>query len=138
MRETGPNPIDIHVGARIRTQRKLTGMSQTQLANQLGITFQQVQKYEKGTNRVGSSRLARIAEVLGVQISFFFENDPSFAGKDFDPLVDADPIFGFINTKDGLELNKAFVAIKDDRIRRSIIKMAETVAKASHSTDPAN
>lgn len=138
MRERGPNPIDIHVGARIRTQRKLSGMTQTQLADQLGLTFQQVQKYEKGTNRVGSSRLARIAEVLGVQISFFFEGDPSFKGNDFDPLTDIDPVFGFINTKDGLELNKAFLAIKDERVRRSIIKMTETVAKASQPADPTN
>ncbi|WP_075292889.1 helix-turn-helix domain-containing protein [Pararhizobium arenae] len=138
MQKREPNPIDVHVGVRIRTQRKLRGMTQVQLADQLGITFQQVQKYEKGTNRVGSSRLSRIAEVLGVQIPFFFEGDPSFKGNDFDPLSDADPVFGFVNTKDGLELNKAFVAIKNERVRRSIVKMIETVAKSSQAADPAD
>jgi transcriptional regulator with XRE-family HTH domain len=136
MQERVPNPIDVHVGARIRTQRKLSGMTQTQLADHLGVTFQQVQKYEKGTNRVGSSRLARIAQVLHVQISYFFEGDPSFKGNDFDPLTQVDPVFGFVNTKDGLELNKAFVTITDGCIRRSIVKLMETVAKASQAPDP--
>lgn len=71
-----PDVIDVYVGSRIRLQRKLNGISQTALAEGLGITFQQVQKYEKGTNRVGSSRLQAIANILGVPVSFFFEEGP--------------------------------------------------------------
>ena len=131
MNDRSPDPIDIHVGTRIRTQRRLLRMTQTQLAEQLGITFQQVQTYEKGINRIGSGRLARLAEVLGVEITFFFEGDPNTRENNWKPLAEADPIFGFVGTAVGLELNQAFIAIKDDRVRRSIIKMTETLAKAS-------
>lgn len=135
MNRREPDPIDVHVGARIRTRRRLIGMSQTGLGNLLSITFQQVQKYEKGTNRVGSSRLAHIAEVLDVPISFFFEDDPSRKGALGSPTVPMDPLFQFVDTKDGLDLNRAFSLIKDERIRRSIIKMAETLAKSSQAPE---
>ena len=131
MNDRTPDPIDIHVGTRIRSQRRLLRMTQTQLADQLGITFQQVQKYEKGINRIGSGRLARLAEVLGVEITFFFEGDPNAKETSWKPLAEADPIFGFVTTAVGLELNQAFIAIKDERVRRGIIKMTETLAKAS-------
>ncbi|RUY60953.1 XRE family transcriptional regulator, partial [Mesorhizobium sp. M7A.F.Ca.CA.001.13.1.1] len=71
-----PNPIDIHVGSRIRLRRNMLGMSQEKLGENLGITFQQIQKYEKGTNRVGASRLQAIASILGVPVAFFFEDAP--------------------------------------------------------------
>ena len=131
MTAKSPNPIDIHVGARVRMRRFLLGMSQGKLAEQLGVTFQQVQKYEKGINRIGSGRLARLAEVLGVEITFFFEGDPNAKETSWKPLAEADPIFGFVTTAVGLELNQAFIAIKDERVRRGIIKMTETLAKAS-------
>ncbi len=135
MNRRKPDPIDVHVGTRIRTRRRLIGMSQTGLGNLLSVTFQQVQKYEKGTNRVGSSRLAHIAEVLDVPISFFFEDDPSRKGMIGSQNIAVDPVGHFIGTKDGLDLNRAFFLIKDERIRRSIIKMAETLAKSSQAPE---
>ncbi len=135
MNRRAPDPIDVHVGARIRTRRRLIGMSQTGLGNLLSVTFQQVQKYEKGMNRVGSSRLAHIAEVLDVPISFFFEDDPSRKGMIGSSSVAVDPVGHFIDTKDGLDLNRAFFLIKDERVRRSIIKMAETLAKSSQAPE---
>ena len=72
-----PNPIDIHVGSRIRLRRTMLGMSQEKLGESLGITFQQIQKYEKGTNRVGASRLQNIASILNVPVSFFFDDAPA-------------------------------------------------------------
>ncbi len=135
MNRRKPDPIDVHVGTRIRTRRRLMGMSQTGLGNLLSVTFQQVQKYEKGMNRVGSSRLAHIAEVLDVPISFFFEDDPSRKGMIGSHNIAVDPVGHFIDTKDGLDLNRAFFLIKDERIRRSIIKMAETLAKSSQAPE---
>ncbi|KQT06783.1 MULTISPECIES: helix-turn-helix domain-containing protein [unclassified Rhizobium] len=135
MNRRKPDPIDVHVGTRIRTRRRLIGMSQTGLGNLLSVTFQQVQKYEKGTNRVGSSRLAHIAEVLDVPVSFFFEDDPSRKGMIGSSSVAVDPVGHFIDTKDGLDLNRAFFLIKDERVRRSIIKMAETLAKSSQAPE---
>src|ERR1700738_5122834 len=99
-----PDPVDVEVGHRIRIERLARGLSQTALANQLGVTFQQVQKYEKGVNRVGAGRLARIAEVLGVPISFFFEGPKGPMG----PASNVSEALGFINTAGALRLVRAF------------------------------
>lgn len=87
----GPDPIDVHVGSRVRQRRKMLGLSQTQLANELGLTFQQVQKYERGTNRIGSSKLWRISKTLDVPVNYFFEGlpDNKFANMSKDQKVRA-------------------------------------------------
>lgn len=126
------NPIDQHVGARVRMRRLMLHMSQSTLAEALAITFQQVQKYEKGTNRVSASKLAQIAAFLEVPISFFFEGLPSSSGGSKDA---AEPwtseITAFLSTSDGIRLSGAFNEIKQRRIRRSIVDLVDAVAAPS-------
>ena len=125
-----PNPIDIHVGSRVRLRRNMLGMSQEKLGESLGITFQQIQKYEKGTNRVGASRLQAIATILAVPVAFFFEDAP---GPDAKPRGLAEDnatgyVVDFLNSAEGLQLNRAFVKISDAKIRRKIIDLVKTLA----------
>lgn len=125
-----PDVIDVHVGSRIRLQRKLNGISQTRLAEALGITFQQVQKYEKGTNRVGSSRLQAIANVFGVPVSSFFEEGPgAFPDVLQSDTRATDKIVALLNTAEGLALNRAFTKIQDANVRRKIVSLANALAK---------
>jgi transcriptional regulator with XRE-family HTH domain len=126
-----PNPIDIHVGSRVRLRRMMLGMSQERLGDSLGITFQQIQKYEKGTNRVGASRLQHIATVLKVPVSFFFEDAPGtpdgtagFAEQPHSYVVD------FLSSSEGLALNRAFVRIKDSKIRRRVVDLVQSLTTA--------
>lgn len=121
-----PNPIDIHVGSRVRMRRLLIGMSQGKLAEHLGVTFQQVQKYEKGASRISASRLLMIAGVFGVPVSFFFENVTVPYHVDEDTFPDS--VDASLLTKDGMALNKAFVSIKSTKVRRSIIDLVKLLA----------
>lgn len=124
-----PNPIDIHVGSRIRLRRNMAGMSQEKLGESLGITFQQVQKYEKGTNRVGASRLQAIASVLEVPVSYFFNDAPSDAPADeFSEEHSSNYVVDFISSTEGLRLNRAFVRIADPKVRARIIDLVRTLA----------
>jgi transcriptional regulator with XRE-family HTH domain len=124
-----PNPIDSHVGSRVRLRRMMLGMSQEKLGEKLGITFQQIQKYEKGTNRIGASRLQNIASVLSVPIAFFFENapgpvalnGPAESQSTFDMV-------GFLSSSEGLQLNRAFVRISDPKVRRRIVDLVRAIA----------
>ena len=125
-----PNPIDIHVGSRVRMRRFLVGMSQGKLAEQLGVTFQQVQKYEKGATRISASRLQMIASVFEVPVGFFFENITDRSHVEEDPLVDAGD--ASLLTRDGVALNKAFVRIKSARVRRSVIDLVKLLADDDH------
>jgi transcriptional regulator with XRE-family HTH domain len=124
-----PNPIDKHVGSRVRTRRMMLGMSQEKLADAIGLTFQQVQKYEKGTNRMGSSRLQQIANAMQVPVTFFFEDvpgQPRMDSKAPSPAYVSD----FLSTADGLALTKAFMHIKDAKLRRSIVEVVKEIAGA--------
>ncbi len=126
-----PNPIDIHVGSRVRLRRMMLGMSQEKLGEQLGITFQQIQKYEKGTNRIGASRLQHIARVLSVPISFFFEDAPPTPGAGTTGLEESSStsyVVDFLSSSEGIQLNKAFVRIKDAQQRRRIIDLVRAMA----------
>jgi transcriptional regulator with XRE-family HTH domain len=129
-----PNPIDIHVGSRIRLRRTMLGMSQEKLGEALGITFQQVQKYEKGTNRVGASRLQNIAAILGVPVSFFFEDAPGDSGTSAAAGMSENSsayVVNFLSSSEGLQLNRAFVKIADSRVRRRIIDLVKALAAES-------
>lgn len=126
-----PNPIDKHVGARVRMRRMMLGMSQEKLGDALKLTFQQVQKYEKGTNRISASRLSEISNILQVPIPFFFEGAPNTPGL----LVKAGSeapspayVSEFLATTDGLALTKAFTKIASSRTRRRIVDLVEQVA----------
>ena len=125
-----PNPIDIHVGSRIRLRRTMLGMSQEKLGESLGITFQQIQKYEKGTNRVGASRIQQISEILQVPVSFLFEGGPTGIpnAEGFGEGTSPSYISDFLATSEGLALTRAFTRISDAKLRRSIVDLVEQIA----------
>ncbi|HEX2216769.1 MAG TPA: helix-turn-helix domain-containing protein [Xanthobacteraceae bacterium] len=130
MAKKAPNPIDKHVGSRVRMRRMMMGMSQEKLGGALGLTFQQVQKYEKGTNRIGASRLQQISDILQVPVSFFFEGAPNLSGQAASGLGEAPSpayVSDFLATSDGLALTKAFVQIKDGKVRRRIVDLVEAI-----------
>jgi transcriptional regulator with XRE-family HTH domain len=127
-----PNPIDTHVGSRVRMRRMMLGMSQEKLGEHLGITFQQIQKYEKGTNRIGASRLQHIATVLQVPVSFFFEDAPSTPTEQPTGFSEDRPaayVTSFLTSSEGLALNRAFVRIKNGQLRRRIVDLIEAMAE---------
>ena len=132
MAKKAPNPIDKHVGSRVRMRRMMLGMSQEKLGNSLNLTFQQVQKYEKGTNRIGASRLQQISHILQVPVSFFFEGAPHLPGTPRSEGMGEAPspayVSDFLATSDGLALTKAFMRISDAKLRRRIVDLVEQIA----------
>jgi transcriptional regulator with XRE-family HTH domain len=132
MAKKAPNPIDRHVGSRVRMRRMMMTMSQEKLGDALGLTFQQVQKYEKGTNRIGASRLQQISDILQVPVSFFFEGVPTVTGQTSSGMAEAPSpayVSDFLATSDGLALTKAFVQIKDSKLRRRIVDLVEAMVE---------
>jgi DNA-binding XRE family transcriptional regulator len=132
-----PNPIDRHVGSRVRMRRVMLGMSQEKLGDALGLTFQQVQKYEKGTNRIGASRLQQISRTLDVPPAFFFEGAPSFEAMTnpepghmgyFSEDSNATYVADFLSTPEGLHLNLAFARIHDPKVRKRIVDLVSSLA----------
>lgn len=126
-----PNPIDVHVGGRIRLRRNMLGMSQEKLGENLGITFQQIQKYEKGTNRVGASRLQAIASVLKTPVAFFFDGAPDQEGGQSSGFAEDSStsyVVDFLNTAEGIQLNRAFVKISDPKVRRKVVDLVKALA----------
>jgi len=133
MVKKAPNPIDKHVGSRVRMRRMMLTMSQEKLGDALGLTFQQVQKYEKGTNRIGASRLQQIAHILQVPVAFFFEGAPTLPGdSDSAEALNGAPspsyVSDFLASTDGLALTKSFTRIKDPKLRRRIVELVEQIA----------
>ncbi|MDQ0472367.1 helix-turn-helix domain-containing protein [Labrys wisconsinensis] len=137
MIKKAPNPIDRHVGSRVRMRRVLIGMSQEKLGEALNLTFQQVQKYEKGTNRIGASRLQQISNILGVPVSFFFDgspgNEPVDGGKALPDSSSSAHVVDFLSTTEGLQLNKAFVRIKDAKVRRRVVDLVSSLGEADEA-----
>jgi transcriptional regulator with XRE-family HTH domain len=131
-----PNPIDRHVGSRVRMRRMLIGMSQEKLGEALGVTFQQVQKYEKGTNRIGASRLHRIASILGVSVDFFYEGAPHVQGSagGFGERPSPNYVSDFLTTSEGVQLVKAFLNVKDPKIRRRLIDLIAALGEGAESS----
>jgi transcriptional regulator with XRE-family HTH domain len=123
-----PNPIDKHVGSRVRMQRMLIGMSQEKLGDALGLTFQQVQKYEKGTNRIGASRLHEIGRILGVPVEFFYEGAPDL-GKGPSGFAEGSTAYvsDFLSTSEGVQLMKGFLRIRNAGIRRKLVDLIESL-----------
>lgn len=133
-----PNPIDAHVGSRIRLRRAILGLSQEKLAEELGITFQQVQKYERGLNRVGASRLWHLARVLGVSVNFFYDNFDEetqekmsvFAPTVFSFAEEAAPTYqrDVLGRKDVLELVRHYVRINDPKIAKNVLDLVKSIS----------
>jgi transcriptional regulator with XRE-family HTH domain len=127
------DPIDKHVGSRVRMRRLMLDMSQTDVADALGLTFQQLQKYEKGSNRISASRLQHLSQILQVPVPFFFEGAPAASGIPQAAGAAADaPSSSYVNdflaTSDGLDLVKAFMCIDDAKLRRAIVLLVEEIA----------
>jgi len=127
-----PNSTDTYVGSRVRMRRKILGMSQEKLGEQLGISFQQVQKYEKGTNRIGASRLQTISQILEMPISYFFPQEPA-AADGMGESAQSDYVSDFMMSSEGIELNRAFAQIKDPKLRRKVIDLVRTMAATDAS-----
>ena len=128
-----PNPVDIHVGGRVRLRRMLVGLSQEKLGVSMGLTFQQIQKYEKGVNRIGASRLFRLSEVLDVPVQFFFDGMPKIGGSIASGMAEPKQeafLYEFLNTRDGLELNRAFVKVTDASVRKSVIELVRSLGRS--------
>jgi transcriptional regulator with XRE-family HTH domain len=124
------NPVDKHVGGRVRMRRLVLAMSQEKLGDALGLTFQQVQKYEKGTNRIGASRLHQISHILQVPVAFFFEGAPNLHGST-DRMKEAPSpsyVSDFLATPEGLLLTKAFMRINEPKLRRRIVDLVDEIA----------
>jgi transcriptional regulator with XRE-family HTH domain len=135
MNAKSPNPTDVYVGSRIRLRRNMLGMSQERLAAALGVTFQQVQKYEKGTNRVGASRLQAIGAALHVPVTFFFQQEGRTAVLDgIEAPAEERALSDFLITKQGILLNQAFLKIREAKVRKSIIALTKALALADIGT----
>jgi transcriptional regulator with XRE-family HTH domain len=130
-----PNPVDVQVGARVRLRRNMLGLSQEKLGEAIGLTFQQVQKYERGANRIGASRLHELSRVLDVPVSFFFDDTdpvraPAIPGGFAEPPVEAfesDPL----RRRESIDLVEAYYAIDDAAVRRRLFELAKALAAES-------
>ena len=127
------SPVDRYVGARVRMRRMMVGLSQERLGEGLGLTFQQVQKYEKGSNRISASRLQQIARILDVPVAFFFDGAPTgdMAHGGFSDAASTAYVSDFLSTTDGVQLTKAFVRIKSSGVRRRLVELVEVLADDS-------
>ena len=119
------NPIDIQVGNRVRIRRMLIGMSQEKLGDMLGLTFQQVQKYEKGVNRIGAGRLFEVARILNVPVDFFYEGVSAAVQVESDGA----PVMEFVSSGEGLQLALAFMKIKDIKVRKRMLDLVKSLAE---------
>ena len=138
-----PDLIDRHVGSRVRMRRMLLKMSQEKLGEALGLTFQQIQKYEKGLNRIGASRLQQISKTLNVPPSFFFEGAPtgvaatSDGPASFEEEGQSQYVVDFMSTAEGLHLNRSFARIRNPKVRRRLVELIAALADAEAGEDDA-
>jgi len=138
-----PRPVDVHVGARLRQRRTLLGMSQEKLGEAVGLTFQQIQKYERGANRIGASRLYQLSNVLDVSVSYFFEEMPGEVQKtrgdyaaprhadDIETVQAGDPMA----RRETLELVRAYYRIEDPKVRKRVFELTKSIANAADLED---
>lgn len=133
-----PSPVDRHVGARVRMRRITVGMSQEKLGEALGVTFQQIQKYEKGSNRISASRMQNIAQVLGVPVAYFFDGAPrdeSIAtASGFAETRQSDYAADIFSTPEGIALARAFASIEDPKVRRRVVDLVTTLVDSQRKT----
>ena len=131
------NPIDAQVGSRVRIRRMLIGMSQERLGDLLGLTFQQVQKYEKGVNRIGAGRLYEVSRILGVPIDFFYEGVIGMSGeaRGFSENESSPPVMEFVSSGEGLHLSLAFMKIKDPKVRKRVLDLVKSLADEESGKD---
>ena len=130
----GPHPIDRHVGARVKLRRMILGMSQDALGKALGLTFQQIQKYEKGVNRIGASRLFELSGLLDVPIQFFYDDygDPASQSPGFAEPDVAETFMDLVNSPEGVQLCRYFAEIKDTKVKRRVLELVKTIAETEN------
>ncbi|MGO8953277.1 MAG: helix-turn-helix domain-containing protein [Rhodomicrobium sp.] len=129
-----PNPVDVHVGSRVRYRRMIVGMSQEKLGEKMNLTFQQIQKYEKGTNRIGASRLFHLSKILEVPVGYFFEDAfansaPSHSVQGLHEPEQESYLLDFLSSREGLDLNRAFAKIHDPKVRRRVIDLVRALSE---------
>jgi transcriptional regulator with XRE-family HTH domain len=125
------HPIDVHVGARLRMRRLMLDKTQDEIAKALGLTFQQIQKYEKGSNRISASRLQHLCMLLKVPVSFFFDGAPPAPGlpglPEAEPDGEAAALDAFVATSDGIRLVTGYTGVRDPKVRRAIVALVEQI-----------
>lgn len=127
-----PDPIDVHVGSRVRMRRTLLGMSQEKLGNALGLTFQQIQKYERGANRIGSSRLFKLSQILEVPVNYFFDDMPDATGKRTKGFAEGGPKHfeaDQLSKRETLELVRAYYRITDAKVRKRTFELVKSLGQ---------
>lgn len=129
------NPVDIVVGNRVRIRRMLIGMSQEKLGEMLGLTFQQVQKYEKGVNRIGAGRLFDVSRILGVPIDYFYDGVGAQNQQEGFAEDSAPPVMEFVSSGEGLQLSLAFMKIKDAKVRKRVLDLVKSLAEEEAEKD---
>ena len=137
MSTKAPNPVDKYVGSRVRMRRIMLGMSQEKLGEALGLTFQQVQKYEKGVNRIGAGRLFEVSRILGVPIDYFYEGaNGQFGGTPAHRSTETSPpVMEFVSSGEGLQLSLAFMRIKDLKVRKRVLDLVKSLADETSKPD---
>lgn len=138
MVKSSPDPVDIHVGSRVRLRRTLLGMSQEKLGKALGLTFQQVQKYERGANRIGSSRLFQLSKILDVPVSFFFDEMTTDTTQKAEGMAEGNKqVFEVdkLSRRETLELVRAYYKITDPSVRKKIFEMVKAVGSSAIGSD---
>ncbi|GAB4520745.1 MAG: helix-turn-helix domain-containing protein [Amphiplicatus sp.] len=140
MGKKSPHPIDVHVGARVRLRRMMLGMSQDKLGEALGLTFQQVQKYEKGVNRIGASRVFELSRILDVPVQYFFDDFDRPGGQAYGfaegESGGADSFMKVLQTPEGVQLCRHFFEIKDPKVRRRVLDLVKTLADGEKQNAP--
>ncbi len=135
----GPDPMDVHVGGRVRLRRMVVGMSQDALGKALGLTFQQIQKYEKGANRIGAGRLKQLSEILEVPVQFFFEDfegEIGAIGFAEAPVSDADPFMALLHSQEGVQLCRYYSEIEDPKVRKRVLELVRSISETETAKAP--
>jgi len=127
----GPHPVDVHVGSRVKLRRMILGLSQESLGKSLGLTFQQIQKYEKGVNRIGASRIYELSRLLDVPVQFFYDefdgsrvSTPGFAEAEA-----GEPVMNLVNSPEGVQLCRYFSSIKDPQVKKRVLDLVRSIAE---------
>jgi transcriptional regulator with XRE-family HTH domain len=131
----GPDPVDVHVGMRLRQRRTLLGMSQEKLAQAFGVSFQQVQKYERGANRISASRLHLLTKTLDVPITYFFEGLPNAASEPMPAAMPEEDGADQMTSRETLELVRAYYRIEDPSVRKRLVELARALGKEEEDLD---
>ncbi len=130
-KKDGPHPVDVHVGARVKLRRMAMGVSQESLGKSMGLTFQQIQKYEKGVNRISASKMFELADHLDVSIQYFFDGyrDGFLRTAGFAEADGDDPFMALLSSPDGIQLCRYFSAIKDVDVKKRVLDLVKSIAE---------